>query len=106
VLEERLPERAAMEVLLRERVLFPEDLLLFRRVLALVGRPEEGGALLEHASRVLRRLEAAFSREEVGEAARALWPVLAYVYHAARGDEEEARLLAHRVARGGALPSA
>jgi hypothetical protein len=96
-------EADALYVLLRAKVLFPEDLEAFRRVLAGVGRGRK--AFVERAWEALERVGKHLGAGgPLGEAAEEIWPVMAYVVHAAEG-RPEADLLAHRVARG-RLPQA
>jgi len=96
-------EADALYVLLKAKVLFPEDLEAFRRALAGVERGRE--ASMKRAREALGRVEKHLGTEgPLGEAAEEVWPVMAYVVHLAEG-RPEADLLAHRVARG-RLPKA
>ncbi len=96
-------EADALYVLLRAKVLFPEDLEAFRRALAGVERERE--AFMRRAWAALGRVEKHLGTGgPLGEAAEKVWPVMAYVVHLAEG-RPEADLLAHRVARG-ELPKA
>ncbi len=96
-------EADALYVLLRAKVLFPEDLEAFRRALAGVERGREES--VRRAWEALGRVEKHLGTEgPLGEAAEEVWPVMAYVVHVAEG-RPEADLLAYRVARG-RLPQA
>jgi hypothetical protein len=96
-------EADALYVLLRAKVLFPEDLEAFRRALAGVERGRK--AFMKRAWEALGRVEKHLGAGgPLGEAAEEIWPVMAYVVHLAEG-RPEADLLAHRVARG-RLPKA
>jgi hypothetical protein len=96
-------EADALYVLLKAKVLFPEDLEAFRRALAGVERGRK--EFMKRAWEALGRVEKHLGHEgPLGEAAEEIWPVMAYVVHVAEG-RPEADLLAHRVARG-RLPKA
>jgi hypothetical protein len=96
-------EADALFVLLKAKVLFPEDLEAFRRALAGVERGRK--EFMKRAWEALGRVEKHLGTEgPLGEAAEEIWPVMAYVVHVAEG-RPEADLLAHRVARG-RLPKA
>jgi hypothetical protein len=96
-------EADALYVLLKAKVLFPEDLEAFRRALAGIERGRK--AFMKRAWEALEQVEKHLrTGGPLGEAAEEVWPVMAYVAHLAEG-RPEADLLAHRVARG-RLPQA
>ena len=90
------PEREAVLVLLRAGVLGREDLLAFSRLLA-GGQARSAFVQAETALERVAALARGEGRE--AEAAQRVWPIMAFVVAWASGREEEAGLLAHRVAR-------